>query len=453
MTDSDLFYRAFEDRERGSRELILGRLTVYRPILEALHHTLGSAQVLDVGCGRGEWLELVQKAGLEGRGVDIDGGMLSACRERGLSVEQADGIALLEDLPSESLALVSAFHVVEHIPFAQLQKLVEEALRVLQPGGFLVLETPNPENLSVGAHTFYLDPSHERPIPPALLGFLPSYYGYERVTVWRLQEPEGLPGREEPALTDVLLGVSPDYAVIAQKSAKKELLDGFDFVFESEPGIGLRDLSQRHDQALKRRFESVDFRIGEVSERQEQASERQEQGLKALEQLESEMSASFQNLELRLQEYQQELLLIYKSRSWRITAPMRWVTLQARLLKQLGPKDRFKAALRRVAAPIIRYADVSTRKSLRLRHFLLSIARALGIHHKLVRFYQFTRLKQAAARHAASGYELSESQRKTQAGWLPPKRHLEVDELMARIRSEVDSQNRQQPESSRQQHG
>jgi O-antigen chain-terminating methyltransferase len=408
---------------------------------------------LDVGCGRGEWLELVQKAGLEGRGVDIDGGMLSACRERGLSVEQADGIALLEDLPSESLALVSAFHVVEHIPFAQLQKLVEEALRVLQPGGFLVLETPNPENLSVGAHTFYLDPSHERPIPPALLGFLPSYYGYERVTVWRLQEPEGLPGREEPALTDVLLGVSPDYAVIAQKSAKKELLDGFDFVFESEPGIGLRDLSQRHDQALKRRFESVDFRIGEVSERQEQASERQEQGLKALEQLESEMSASFQNLELRLQEYQQELLLIYKSRSWRITAPMRWVTLQARLLKQLGPKDRFKAALRRVAAPIIRYADVSTRKSLRLRHFLLSIARALGIHHKLVRFYQFTRLKQAAARHAASGYELSESQRKTQAGWLPPKRHLEVDELMARIRSEVDSQNRQQPESSRQQHG
>lgn len=465
MTDSDLFYRAFEDKERGSRALILDRLTVYRPLLEAIDRNFGEAEALDIGCGRGEWLELLQKTGLEGRGIDLDDGMLHACREMGLSVEQGDGIALLESLPSDSLALVSAFHVVEHIPFQQLQRLVEEALRVLQPGGFLVLETPNPENLSVGAHTFYLDPTHERPIPPDLLGFLPAHYGYERTSVWRLQEPEGLVDKQEPVLTDVLLGVSPDYAVIAQKSAGAELLDGFDFVFEAEPGVGLRELSQRHDEAMghrfelfEQRFESVEQRFDSVERRFESVGNQMASQFQTLESdlsasmgdLESRFNQALGSLESRLQQSQRELLLVYQSRSWKLTAPLRWTMFQGRLLRQYGPKERSKAALRRLAAPTIRYVDISTRKSLRTRHFMLSIARALGLHNRLVRFYQFTRLQRTAAKHTATGYELSESQRRNQAGWLPPKRKLEVDELMARIRHELDAQNRQRSENGEQ---
>ena len=454
MTDSDLFYRAFEDKERGSRELILDRLNVYRPLLEVIKRTFGSAKALDIGCGRGEWLELLQKTGLEGRGVDLDDGMLDACREMGLFVEQGDGIALLENLPTDSLVLVSAFHVVEHISFHQLQHLVEQALRVLQPGGFLVLETPNPENLSVGAHTFYMDPTHERPIPPALLGFLPRHYGYTRATVWRLQEPEGLAEKQEPTLTDVLLEVSPDYAVIAQKSAPSEMLEDFDFAFEAEPGIDLRVLSQRHDEGLKLRFSSVEDRFESVESRMMSQHQKLESDMSAsVSGLEARFNEALGSLESRLQQSQQELLLVYQSRSWKLTAPLRWFALQARLLRELGPRERFKAALRRLAAPTIRYVDVATRKSLRVRHFILSIARAVGLQSRLMRFYQFTRLQRAAAKHAATGYQLSESQRMAQAGWMPPKRKLEVDELMARIRRELDSQNRQQPEEDGQQNG
>ncbi len=213
------FYRAFEERYRGSRELIAGRLGAYLPFVLPLLDVYKPAATVDLGCGRGEWLELLTQRGFEASGVDLDAGMLAACTERGLRVVQQDALDCLKSLPDESQTIVSGFHIVEHIPFDVLDAIVRQAMRVLKPGGLLILETPNPENLVVGTSSFYLDPTHIRPIPPMLLSFLPEHYGFARVRTLRLQEEHGFLGRAEITLMDVLGGVSPDYSVVAQKAA------------------------------------------------------------------------------------------------------------------------------------------------------------------------------------------------------------------------------------------
>ena len=221
-----LFYLAFEDKHRGSRELIKTRLQQYLPFVEPLAklRPLGLALGLGLGCGRGEWLEVASEVGLSARGVDLDSGMLAVCTERGLLVEQKDAKQTLQEQPDASVCVISAFHVVEHIAFDVLQTLVREALRVLVPGGYLILETSNPENLVVGTANFYLDSTHIRPIPPLLLGFLSEYYGFSRQKILRLQEATDLSKSENVHLREVLSGVSPDYAIIAQKDAPKKIL-------------------------------------------------------------------------------------------------------------------------------------------------------------------------------------------------------------------------------------
>ena len=109
---NDFFYRAFEDRFRGSRSLISARLVVYQPFLRPLAVAFQTPKALDLGCGRGEWLEVLAGAGFDAWGVDLNEGMLAACQERGLTGQLGDALSTLKELPSESLALVSAFHLV-----------------------------------------------------------------------------------------------------------------------------------------------------------------------------------------------------------------------------------------------------------------------------------------------------------------------------------------------------
>ena len=215
------FYRAFEDRHRGSRDLIKSRLQVYLPFVEKLKTINSQFKALDLGCGRGEWLEILTEAQINAHGVELDEGMLEICLALGLSSTNQDIFEYLKNTSDKSYLVVSAFHVVEHIPFEQLQLLISETLRVLQPGGLLILETPNPENLTVGTNSFYLDPTHQRPLPPGLLSYLPEYHGFKRTKILRLQESPDLRTLEEPQLINIINGVSPDYAVIAQKDGSQ----------------------------------------------------------------------------------------------------------------------------------------------------------------------------------------------------------------------------------------
>jgi SAM-dependent methyltransferase len=245
---SENFYKAFEDRYRGSRDTIKQRQSAYLPFLLPLARLHAPATALDLGCGRGEWLELANGNGFAARGVDLDDGMLSSCRERGLQVETADAIGTLRALPANSVALVSAFHLIEHIPFEAVHELIREALRVLQPGGLLIMETPNPENLSVGAHTFYRDPSHLRPLPPELMLFAVEFNGFARQRIVRLQEDPALRGAAVTRLQQVLDGVSPDYAIIGQKAAAPAALAAFDSAFAADFGLSFEFMAQRYDR-------------------------------------------------------------------------------------------------------------------------------------------------------------------------------------------------------------
>jgi O-antigen chain-terminating methyltransferase len=277
---NDNFYRAFEERFRGPRFVIKTRLEVYSPFIAPLLRIYQDVHALDLGCGRGEWLELLSEWGFHPLGVDQDSGMLAACDELMLNVERGDAIAYLRALPSESQVIITAFHFVEHVPFDVLRVLASEAMRVLKPGGLLIMETPNQENLVVATRNFYLDPTHQRPIPSELLAFVAEHAGFVRVKTIGLQEPKDLIGKIEITLADVFEGASPDYGIIAQKNAASDVLTLFEDAFGRSYGLSQGELLRRWDCRI-------------------------------------------QQIEDRSRDAQIALQRLYESRSWRWTQPLR----------------------------------------------------------------------------------------------------------------------------------
>ena len=267
------FYRAFEDKFRGSRDLIKSRLEVYLPFVLPLKDIHRDCSILDLGCGRGEWLELMSENGFNAAGVDIDDGMLEACKELGLNAINKDALLALQELPGESMVVVSAFHIAEHLPFEILLEMVKEAKRVLKPAGILILETPNPANIYVGTNSFYFDPTHNRPIPSELLAFLPEFYGFTRIKILGLNEPE-LQQDSPVSIYDFYRNSSPDYTVIAQKNAKKKIMSAFESPFTKEFGSTTESLHEKFENALNGRFNQIESKTEEVEARtQAQAEE------------------------------------------------------------------------------------------------------------------------------------------------------------------------------------
>ena len=331
------FYRALEDRLRGSRDLIKSRLQVYLPFIEIEKSIYSRLSALDLGCGRGEWLELLQEMGIAAHGVDLDDGMLAACRQIGLSVETGEAISYLKNQPDECHHIISGFHIAEHIPFNELQTMVSEALRVLKPAGLLILETPNPENVRVGTSNFYLDPTHKRPIPSDLLSFIPDYYGFFRTKVICLQESKELAASANPTLLDVLSGVSPDYAVIAQKSAEPQVLARFDALLVKEYGLSLNELAMRYETNIQQNFSTaLQLATGRVEQAEQKAQQAEQKA---------------QQAEQKAQQAEADLRALFSSRSWRVTAPMRTLFQRARLLREkaLLVKPAIKRAIKEPA--------------------------------------------------------------------------------------------------------
>ncbi|HSU44675.1 MAG TPA: methyltransferase domain-containing protein [Casimicrobiaceae bacterium] len=222
----DAFYLKLEDRFRGSREDIRGRVEIYIPLVAGAGAGTQRRPIVDLGCGRGEWIEAIAAHGLSGYGVDANPVMVADCAQRGQRAVQADALDHLRSLPTSSVGAITSMHVVEHMAFSRLLAVVEESLRVLNPGGVLILETPNPENLLVGAGRFYIDPTHQRPIPPPLLQFVAEHLGFVDVEVLRLhpmQQDEWFAhaSPERQRLNDLLFGAQ-DYAVVARKPGAVE---------------------------------------------------------------------------------------------------------------------------------------------------------------------------------------------------------------------------------------
>jgi SAM-dependent methyltransferase len=173
--DADSAYAGFEDLFRGPPERVTELQLPYLALVK------GHQPVLDVGCGRGEFLTLIAEAGIAGSGVDSDPGMVERCRVRGLAATLGDGIEHLAGLADASVGTVFCAQVIEHLPVDQLSRLLKHARRKLIPGGLFIAETVNPHSLT-GMKMFWVDLTHQHPIFPevalamcGLAGFAPAY--------------------------------------------------------------------------------------------------------------------------------------------------------------------------------------------------------------------------------------------------------------------------------------
>lgn len=355
---SDQFYRAFEEKFRGSRQLIQKRLEVYLPFVIQVKAAHPAAPFVDLGCGRGEWLALIKEQGIAGQGVDLDAGMLSACVALGLDVRCEDALAYLRQLASESVAVISAFHLVEHLPFEKLRELVDQSKRVLVPGGLLIMETPNPENFVVATQTFYLDPTHQRPLPPDLLAFVPEYYGYETIKILRLQESATVQAGGNLSLGDVLGGGSQDYAVLAQKPGHASLKKDLQPLFDAPYGLSSSSLLERHRQQSAEAIFHLKKMSLDALQKSEKSKEQRDQ-LKA-----QKRGGANSGAHLSL---------------WQ------WWVIQRQRLAEQGLQVRFTRMLHKLfnidTTPVQGYVH----RTPQLRRRLVALSQRLGLYHALKR--------------------------------------------------------------------
>ena len=214
----DALYAELEDHFRGSSETLKQSFEFYLPYVQALPNA--DLPVVDLGCGRGEWLTVLQQHGMKASGVDNNRIMIEICREASLPVVEADALAYLSEQPENSLRAVSAFHLIEHLPFEALIAIFDQIIRTLQPGGVAIFETPNPDNLFVASNYFYHDPTHRNPLPSRLAKFLVESRGFARVEIINLHEcAEGrFTGADEVSVRLNELFYGPmDYAIVGWK--------------------------------------------------------------------------------------------------------------------------------------------------------------------------------------------------------------------------------------------
>ena len=286
---NDDFYVAFEEKFRGSEKLIKERQKKYLKFINPLKILKDEVKALDIGCGRGEWISLLNENGFNARGIDINESMVKVASQKGLNAAVNDALGELKSLDENSIDIITAFQVVEHIKFDDVLELIKEAKRVLAPCGILILETPNPENIMVGTQWFYLDATHKNPIPCELLSFATHYYGLERNFIFKTNEKSPSEYERDMGLFDVFEGVSPDYSVIAQKNGDQSEL--FDEAFAVMPGVNLAQISASYNNKFDKLKQQVDGVLNAYIKRYEAA--------------------------------QNELNDMLNSKSWRITKPLR----------------------------------------------------------------------------------------------------------------------------------
>jgi 2-polyprenyl-3-methyl-5-hydroxy-6-metoxy-1,4-benzoquinol methylase len=220
-TDMDSFYFEFEAKFRGTQEDISSRLEVYLPYVEKFAND-AKGRVVDIGCGRGEWLRLLTARGIDATGIDLNQAMVDECRSQGMSAECSNAIDYLLQQTAGSLAVISGFHIIEHLNFDTLIALFDAALRALRDDGLIIFETPNPENLLVGSCNFYYDPTHQRPIAPPVAEFIAMQRGFAKADILRLHAyPDFCQIQEQSEAArrfNAAMYGPQDYAVIAWKT-------------------------------------------------------------------------------------------------------------------------------------------------------------------------------------------------------------------------------------------
>jgi SAM-dependent methyltransferase len=182
---SPIQYADFEKRFRGSDEEISARLAKYLPLFA------GAREILDIGCGRGEFLALLKSNGQQALGLDLSDSMLEEARAKGLDCAKADALQFLKNKPAASLDGIFSSQVIEHFQPDYLRRVISECFRVLRPGAVLLLETINPLSVFALSRIYFLDPTHRNPLHPEYMRYLLENSGFSAVETIFGAEPEG----------------------------------------------------------------------------------------------------------------------------------------------------------------------------------------------------------------------------------------------------------------------
>ena len=201
-------YVGFEDRFRGSQSEIRRRVEEYLPLLAS------ASDIVDVGCGRGELLDLLQQRRISARGVDTNAAMVELCRARGLEVESSDALTYLERAPDGSIGGLVAIQVVEHFEPVYLARFLEAAYHKMRPGAPLILETINPACWMAFFETYIRDLTHQRPLHPDTLKYLVQASGFQHVDV-QFRQPVGEGDKLDRAPMTERAATQPETAVAA----------------------------------------------------------------------------------------------------------------------------------------------------------------------------------------------------------------------------------------------
>jgi 2-polyprenyl-3-methyl-5-hydroxy-6-metoxy-1,4-benzoquinol methylase len=221
--DADLspaLYAAIEDAFRGNRDTIRARLREHIEAVRDAGTISDSAPLFDIGTGRGDWLAVLRQNGIPARGVDTNSIAVNEARSEELQVEQRDALEALQATAGGSFGAVTAFHVVEHLPIGVLLSLLRASYEALVPGGLLLIETPDPRNITVATWGFRLDPTHRHAIPDPLLAVLVESVGFADVLIQRLHPSDQPVFRGEGELVDELnarFAGPQDYALSARR--------------------------------------------------------------------------------------------------------------------------------------------------------------------------------------------------------------------------------------------
>jgi len=215
----DAMYVSFENAFRGFREEIKERQSVYIPYIEKVSVKKNVIKVLDVGCGRGEFLELLGENKIPAIGIDNNNIMIEYCKERGLNVIGTDLMEFLTRQKENSYSTVTGFHIVEHLSLKRLIGFFDETFRVLMPGGMVIFETPNPENILVSTLSFYRDPTHINPLVPDTLKFISEERGFKNIEIKRLHRRNDVEFTGNKYVDELihLANMEMDYALIGYK--------------------------------------------------------------------------------------------------------------------------------------------------------------------------------------------------------------------------------------------
>jgi SAM-dependent methyltransferase len=311
----DDFSRAWHEKMYGSRATVQARLFCYLPFVLPLLHAYPKAAALDLRCGQGEWLETLSDAGFTAQGVDEDAASVAHCQHLGLQAKAQAALLTLQACADQSYALISGFGLAEALPFETLRHVVQESLRVLKPGGVLILQAVNPENIVVSSNQGFLDPTRRQPIPRALLSFVPEHAGFAQTKAIPLHEQFSLAAQQPVSLLNVLQDVSPLYAVIAQKSSNGLPAPLSIKAFDYEYGLSLETLVSLFDQQIETKIQDA--------------------------------AASAARAEAAL-------AAIHGSFMWRVTRPIRWAEQQVEQLQEDGVGTRVVAFVEKMHRLLVR---------------------------------------------------------------------------------------------------